>query len=37
MYSHEQLSSWLYEAWHLHAKGQYFGEVTEAFSKKWPP
>jgi hypothetical protein len=26
MYSHKQLSSWMYEGWHLHAKGQYFGK-----------
>jgi len=36
MYSHKQLSGWVYNAWHFHAKGQYFGEVTEAFCKKWP-
>ena len=28
-----QLSIWVYDAWHFHAKGQYFGEVTEAFCK----
>jgi len=33
MYSYKQLSSWVYDAWHLHAKGQYFDEVTEAFCK----
>jgi len=34
MYSHKQLSSWVYNAWDSHAKGQYFDEVTEAFCKK---
>jgi len=33
MYSYKQLSNWVYDAWHFHAKGQYFGEVTEAFCK----
>jgi len=31
MYSYKQLSSRVYDAWHFHAKGQYFVEVTEAF------
>ena len=34
MYRHKQLSSLVYDAWHFHARGQYFGEVTEAFCKK---
>ena len=35
VYSHKQLSSWVYGTWNFLAKGQYFGEVTKVFREKW--